>query len=87
MRRQVSKNMQVGLNGNIRIDCDESEVSNIMTAEIQESQIKEVLKKIIDGNINIPEKAKWDLKMLIEAEHDPEKLLEECLLYRMSYSQ
>lgn len=79
--------MQVDLNGNIRIDCDESEVRNIVTAKIQESQIKEVLKKIIDGNINIPEKAKWDLKVIIEAEHDPEKLLQECLLYMMSYGQ
>ncbi len=87
MRRLVSKNMQVDLNGNIRIDCDESEVRNIVTAKIQESQIKEVLKKIIDGNINIPEKAKWDLKVIIEAEHDPEKLLQECLLYMMSYGQ
>lgn len=87
MQRQVSKNMQVGLNGNIRIDYDESEARNIMTGKIQESQIKEVLKKIIDGNMNIPEKAKWDLKMIIEAEHDPEKLLQECLLYMMSYSQ
>lgn len=87
MQRQVSKNMQVGLNGNIRIDCDESEARNIMMGKIQESQIKEVLKKIIDGNMNIPEKAKWDLKMIIEAEHDPEKLLQECLLYMMSYGQ
>lgn len=87
MRRLVSKNMRVDLNGNIRIDCDESEVRNIMTAKIQESQIKEVLKKIIDGNINIPEKAKWDLKIIIEAEHDPEKLLQECLLYMMAYVQ
>lgn len=30
--------------------------------------------------MNIPEKAKWDLKMIIEAEHDQEKLLQECLL-------
>lgn len=87
MQRQVSKNMQVGLNGNIRIDCVESEARNIMTGKIQESQIKEVLKKIINGNMNIPEKAKWDLKMIIEAEHDPEKLLQECLLYMMSYGQ
>lgn len=58
-----------------------------MTGKIQESQIKEVLKKIIDGNMNILEKAKWDLKMIIEAEHDPEKLLQECLLYMMSYVQ
>lgn len=87
MQRQASKNMQVGLNGNTRIDCDESEARNIMTDKIQESQIKEVLKKIIDSNINIPQKAKWDLKMIIEAEHDPEKLLQECLLYMMSYGQ
>lgn len=79
--------MQVGINGNILIDYDESEARNIMTDKIQESQIKEVLKKIIDGNMNIPEKAKWDLKMIIEAEHDPEKLLQECLLYMMSYGQ
>lgn len=87
MQRQVSKNMQVGLNGNIRINCDENEARNIMTGKIQESQIKEVLKKVIDGNKNIPEKAKSDLKMIIEAEHDPEKLLQECLLYMMSYGQ
>lgn len=37
--------------------------------------------------MNIPEKAKWDLKMIIEVEPDPEKLLQECLLYMMSYGQ
>lgn len=47
MQRQVSKNMQVGLNGNIRIDCDESEARKIMTGKIQESQINEVLKKLL----------------------------------------
>lgn len=58
-----------------------------MGESLQEKAIKETLKKIIDGNISIPEKAKWDLKMLIEAEHDLEKILQECLLYMMFYGQ
>lgn len=58
-----------------------------MTSKVQEHEIKEILKRIIEGNKNIPEKAKWDLKMIVEREHDPENLLQECLLYMMSYSR
>lgn len=58
-----------------------------MAGKLQEREIKEVLKRIIDGNINIPENAKRDLKMIIEVEHDPEKILQDCLLYMMTYGQ
>ena len=87
MPQQKNKNMQVCINANININYNESRGRNIVASKLQESEIKEVLKKIIDGNINIPEKAKGDLKMIIEAEHDPERLLQEFLLYMMSYGQ
>lgn len=56
-----------------------------MTMNLEEKAVKEALKKIIDNNNAIPYKAKVELKMIIEMEHDPEKLLQECLLYMLSY--
>ncbi len=58
-----------------------------MAENLQEKAVKETLKRIIDGNINIPEKAKMELKIIIESEHDPEKLLQECLMYMWSYGE
>lgn len=56
-----------------------------MTGNLEEKAVKEILKKIIDDNNAIPHKAKADLKMIIELEHNPEKLIQECLLYMLSY--
>ncbi|QQQ99223.1 hypothetical protein I5Q83_24975 [Enterocloster clostridioformis] len=56
-----------------------------MTINLEEKAVKEALKKIIDNNNTIPYKAQVELKMIIEMEHDPEKLLQECLLYMLSY--
>lgn len=87
MLHQVNKNMQVGTSGNTKSDYDKDEEICSMMDKKQESEIKEILKRIIDGNTNIPEKAKRDLKIIIETEHNPETLLQECLLYMMSYGQ
>ena len=56
-----------------------------MADNLDEKTVKEVLKKIIENNNNIPYKAKAEIKAIIEMEHNPEKLLQECLLYMMSY--
>ena len=48
-----------------------------MAGNLDEKAIKEVLKKIIENNNKI--------KAIIELEHNPEKLLQECLLYMLSY--
>jgi len=56
-----------------------------MTGNLEEKAVKETLKKIIDDNTAIPHKVKADLKMIIELEHNPEKLIQECLLYMLSY--
>lgn len=56
-----------------------------MTGNLEEKAVKETLKKIIDGNNAIPYKARVELKMIIELEHNPEKLIQECLLYMLSY--
>ena len=55
-----------------------------MTGNLDEKAVKEVLKRIIENN-NIPYKAKAEIKAIIELEHNPEKLLQECLLYMLSY--
>ena len=56
-----------------------------MAGNLDEKTVKEVLKKIIENNNNIPFKAQEEIKAIIELEHNPEKLLQECLLYLMSY--
>ena len=56
-----------------------------MAGNLDEKAIKEVLKKIIENNNNIPYKAKLEIKAIIELEHNSEKLLQECLLYMLSY--
>ena len=56
-----------------------------MAGNLDEKTVKEVLKKIIENNSNIPYKAKLETKAIIELEHNPEKLLQECLLYMLSY--
>ncbi len=56
-----------------------------MADNLDEKAVKEVLKKIIENNNNIPYKAKAEIKEIIEMEHNPEKLLQECLLYMLSY--
>ena len=52
---------------------------------MEEKVIKEMLNRIIDSNNDIPIKAKADLKIIIDLEKDPEQLLQECLLYLLSY--
>ena len=56
-----------------------------MADNLDEKTVKEVLKKIIENNSTIPYKAKAEIKAIIELEHNPEKLLQECLLYMLSY--
>lgn len=57
-----------------------------MAGNLDEKAVKEVLKKVIENNNNtIPYKAKAEIKAIIEMEHNPEKLLQECLLYMLSY--
>ena len=56
-----------------------------MTGNLDEKAVKEVLKRIIKNNNNIPYKTKAEIKAIIELEHNPEKLLQECLLYMLSY--
>ena len=56
-----------------------------MAGNLDEKTVKEVLKKIIENNNTIPYKAKAEIKVIIELEHNPEKLLQECLLYMLSY--
>lgn len=56
-----------------------------MTMNFEEKAVKETLKKVIDNNNAIPYKVKVELEMIIEMEHDPEKLIQECLLYMLSY--
>ena len=56
-----------------------------MADNLDEKAVKEVLKKIIENNNTIPYKAKAEIKAIIEMEHNPEELLQECLLYMLSY--
>ena len=56
-----------------------------MADNLDEKAVKEVLKKIIENNNTIPYKAKAEIKAIIEMEHNTEKLLQECLLYMLSY--
>lgn len=46
-----------------------------MADNLDKKAVKEVLKKIIENNNNIPYKAKAEIKAIIEMEHNPEKLL------------
>ena len=55
--------------------------------DLDEKAVKETLKKIIDNNNTIPNKAKVEIKAIIEMEHDPEKLLQECLIYMLLYQE
>ena len=56
-----------------------------MADNLDEKAVKEVLKKIIKNHNTKPYKAKAEIKAIIEMEHNPEKLLQECLLYMLSY--
>ena len=56
-----------------------------MADNLDEKTVKEVLKKIIENNNNIPYKTKEEIKAIIELEHNPERLLQECLLHMLSY--
>ena len=49
-----------------------------------EKLAKELLKKIIDNNRELSEQEKVGIKVIIDEEHDPEKLLEKCLQYMLS---
>lgn len=46
-----------------------------------EKLAKELLKKIIDNNRELSEQEKVSIKVIIDEEHDPEKLLVKCLQY------
>ena len=52
-----------------------------MGNENLEKLAKELLKKIIDNNRALSEQEKLGIKVMIDAEHDPEKLLVKCLQY------
>ena len=56
-----------------------------MAGNLDEKAVKEVSKKVIENNNTIPYKAKEEIKAIIELEHNPEKLLQERLLYMLSY--
>ena len=56
-----------------------------MNSSNDEKIVKEILKQALDNDKAIPQKAKSDLKTIIELEHNPEKLLQECLLYMLTY--
>ncbi len=56
-----------------------------MAGNLGEKAVKEVKKKIVENNNTIPYKAKEEIKAIIELEHNPEKLLQERLLYMLSY--
>lgn len=56
-----------------------------MVDNLDEKAVKETLKKIIDNSNAIPYKAKVEIKAIIELEHNPEKLLQECLVYMLLY--
>ena len=58
-----------------------------MAGNLDEKAVKETLKKIIDNNNTIPYKAKMELKAILELEHNPEKLLQECLVYMLLYKE
>lgn len=58
-----------------------------MVCNLDEKAVKETLKKIIDNNNTIPYKAKVEIKAIIELEHNPERILQECLLYMLSYKE
>ena len=58
-----------------------------MDDNLDEKAVKETLKKIIDDSNAIPYKAKVEMKEIIELEHNPEKLLQECLVYMLSYKE
>ena len=60
---------------------------DISMIKLDEKAVKETLKKIIDNNNTIPNKAKVEIKAIIEMEHDPEKLLQECLIYMLLYQE
>ena len=53
----------------------------------KEKYIKELLKRVLENNMQIPEKAKHDLKVIIDTEHNPETLVQKCLVYMMSYEE
>lgn len=50
-----------------------------------EKIVKSIVKRIIDSNNQIPEDAKRDLKVIVDLESDPQRLVEECLLYMLEY--
>lgn len=52
-----------------------------MNSADNEKLVKEMLKKILDNDTGISQSAKSDLKVIIETEHNPEKLLQKCLFY------
>lgn len=52
-----------------------------MNNENLEKLAKEILKNIMDNNRELSEQEKVDIKVIIDEEHDPEKLLVKCLQY------
>lgn len=60
---------------------------NYMDDRDIEKTILSMIKVIIDSNNQIPEDAKHDLKVIVDMESDPQRLLEECLLYMLAYHQ
>ena len=54
---------------------------------MEKKVIKEMLKRIIDDNTDIPDRAKEDLKIIIELGDEPEQVLQACLLYLLNYNK
>lgn len=52
-----------------------------------EKIVKSIVKRIIDSNNQIPEDAKRDLKVIVDLESNPQRMVEECLLYMLAYHQ
>mgnify|MGYP004524705697 CR=1 FL=1 len=52
-----------------------------MNNENLEKLAKEILKNIMDNNRELSEQEKVGIKVIIDEEHDPEKLLVKCLQY------
>lgn len=46
---------------------------------------KEILKKIIDSNNDIPFRAKEDLKRIIDMKDTPEEIFQGCIAYSIAY--
>lgn len=56
-----------------------------MNQNMEIKAIKEILKKIIDSNNDIPFRAKEDLKRVIDMGDTPEEIFQRCIEYSIAY--